>query len=92
MRMIFFCEGCICIQFRFFYLRRTRQSARMSTDVRGQLELMMLTRHEDYQELSSKINLVSRQLNVKLDALNERFSELLQLVRTITNKLNMPGR
>jgi hypothetical protein len=63
----------------------------MSADAR-QLELLMLTRHEDYQELSSKINLVSRQLNVKLDALNERFSELLQLVRTITNKLNMPAR
>lgn len=92
MRMIFFCEGCICIQFRFFYLRSTRQSARMSTDVRGQLELMMLTRHEDYQELSSKINLVNRQLNAKIDAINDRFSDLHQKIMTVTNKLNMPTK
>jgi hypothetical protein len=64
----------------------------MSDDVRGQLgqlELMMLTRHQDYQELSSKINLVNRQLNAKFDALLERFADLLQKMTTITNKLNM---
>lgn len=60
----------------------------MSLEVR-QLELMMLARHEDYQELSNKINLVNRQLNVKLDALNERFSELHQKMTFIANKLSL---
>lgn len=75
---------------RLFYLRSGRQYA-MSADAR-QLELLMLTRHEDYQELSSKINLVSRQLNVKLDALSERFAELQQQIRFIANKLSMPAK
>lgn len=66
----------------------------MSADVRqlGQLELMMLTRHQDYQELSGKINLVNRQLNAKLDAVVERLADLHQKIASITNKLNMPAK
>jgi hypothetical protein len=64
----------------------------MSVDIRGQLELMMLTRHEDYQELSSKISLVNKQLNAKIDAINDRFSDLHQKIMTMTNKQNLPAK
>jgi phage shock protein A len=67
----------------------------MSADVRGQLgqlELMMLTRHQDYQELSGKINLVNRQLNAKLDSVVERLADLHQKITSITNKLNMAAK
>ena len=53
---------------------------------------MMLIRHEDYQDLSNKINLVNRQLNAKIDAINDRFSELNQRIMTVTNKLNIPSK
>ncbi len=76
----------------FFLFKKTRHSTRMSVDVRGQLELMMLIRHEDYQDLSNKINLVNRQLNAKIDAINDRFSELNQRIMTVTNKLNIPSK
>jgi hypothetical protein len=64
----------------------------MSVDIRGQLELMMLTRHEDYQELSNKISLVNKQLNAKIDAINDRFCDLHQKIMTMTNKQNLPTK
>ena len=76
----------------FFLLKKQRHSTRMSVDIRGQLELMMLTRHEDYIELSSKISLVNKQLNAKIDAINDRFSDLHQRIMTVTNKLNLPTK
>jgi len=53
------------------------------------LELLILTRQEDYQELSNKINQVNKQLSVRMDALIERFAELNQKMLVLTNKVNM---
>jgi hypothetical protein len=41
-----------------------------------ELELLILTREEDYRELSNKVKQVNIQLNVRMDALIERFEEL----------------
>ena len=53
------------------------------------LELLILTRQEDYQELSNKINQVNKQLSVRMDALIERFADLNQRMLVLTNKVNM---
>ena len=53
------------------------------------LELLILTRQEDFQELSNKINQVNKQLSVRMDALSERFVELTQKMLVLTNKINM---
>ena len=53
------------------------------------LELLILTRQEDYQELSNKINQVNKQLSMRMDALIERFAELNQKMLVLTNKVNM---
>jgi hypothetical protein len=53
------------------------------------LELLILTRQEDFQELSNKINQVNKQLSVRMDALCERFAELNQKMLGLTNKINM---
>ena len=53
------------------------------------LELLILTRQEDYQELSNKINQVNKQLSMRMDALIERFAELNQRMLVLTNKVNM---
>ena len=52
------------------------------------LELLILTRQEDYQELSNKINQVNKQLSVRMDSLIERFAELNQKMVVLTNKVN----
>jgi len=51
--------------------------------------LLILTRQEDYQELSNKINQVNKQLNVRMDVLIERFAELTQKMLVLANKVNM---
>lgn len=61
----------------------------MDDDLRKKLELVLLTRHEDYQELSNKINQVNKQLSVRMDALIERFDELNQKMLALTNKVNV---
>ena len=53
------------------------------------IELLVLTRQEDYQELSNKINQVNKQLSVRMDALIERFADLNQRMLVLTNKVNM---
>ena len=61
----------------------------MDDDLRKKLELLLLTRHEDYQELSNKINQVNKQLSVRMDTLIERFDELNQKMLALTNKVNV---
>jgi hypothetical protein len=61
----------------------------MNDDMGRKLELLILTRQEDYQELSNKINQVNKQLNVRMDALIERFAELAQKLLVLANKVNM---
>jgi hypothetical protein len=61
----------------------------MNDDMGRKLELLILTRQEDYQELSNKINQVNKQLNVRMDALIERFAELTQKMLVVANKVNM---
>ena len=75
--------------FRIFYLRSTRPLTVMDDDMGKKLELLILTRQEDYQELSNKINQVNKQLSVRMDALIERFAELNQKMLVLTNKVNM---
>jgi len=61
----------------------------MDCDTEKKLELLILTRQEDFQELSNKINQVNKQLSVRMDALCERFAELNQKMLVLTNKINM---
>jgi hypothetical protein len=61
----------------------------MNDDMGRKLELLILTRQEDYQELSNKINQVNKQLNVRMDVLIERFAELTQKMLVLANKVNM---
>ena len=51
-------------------------------------ELLVLTRQEDYQELSNKISQVNKQLSVRIDGLIERFAELNQKMLVLTNKVS----
>ena len=53
------------------------------------LELLVLTRQEDYQELSNKINQVNKQLSMRMDTLLERFDDLNQKMLVLTNKVNL---
>ena len=53
------------------------------------IELLVLTRQEDYQELSNKINQVNKQLNMRMDTLIERFDELNQKMLILTNKIQL---
>ena len=53
------------------------------------LELLVLTRQEDYQELSNKINQVNKQLSMRMDTLLERFDDLNQKILVLTNKVNL---
>ena len=64
-------------------------SSGMDADMGKKLELLILTRQEDYQELSNKINQVNKHLNARMDALIERFTELNQKLFVITNKVNV---
>jgi hypothetical protein len=61
----------------------------MDDDLKKKLELLILTRQEDYQELSNKINQVNKQLNVRMDSLIEGFAELNQKMLVLTNKVNV---
>ena len=51
-------------------------------------EQLILTRQEDYQDLSNKINQVNKQLNARMDSLNERLAELNQRMLVLTHKVN----
>jgi len=51
-------------------------------------EQLILTRQEDYQDLSNKINQVNKQLNARMDSLIERFAELNQKMLVLTQKVN----
>ena len=53
------------------------------------IELLVLTRQEDYQELSNKINQVNKQLNMRIDTLLERFDDLHQKMLVLTNKVHL---
>ena len=53
------------------------------------IELLILTRQEDYQELSNKINQVNKHLSMRMDSLIERFAELNQKMLDLTNKVNV---
>jgi hypothetical protein len=55
---------------------------------RKKLELLILTREEDYRELSNKIKQVNNQLHERMDALVERFEELSKKMAVLTNKVN----
>jgi hypothetical protein len=55
---------------------------------RKELELLILTREEDYRDLSNKIKQMNTQLNMRMDALIERFEELNKKMVVLTNKVN----
>jgi len=55
---------------------------------RKELELLILTREEDYRDLSNKIKQVNSQLNMRMDALIERFEELNKKMVVLTSKVN----
>jgi len=48
----------------------------MDVTVGEKLDLLIRTREEDFKELSMKINVINKQLNMRMDALIERFQEL----------------
>ena len=55
---------------------------------RNELELLILTRQEDYRDLSNKIKQVNTQLNTRMDALIERFEDLSKKMVVLTSKVN----
>jgi hypothetical protein len=55
---------------------------------RKELELLILTREEDYRDLSNKIKQVNVQLNMRMDALIERFEDLSKKMVVLTSKVN----
>ena len=55
---------------------------------RNELELLILTRQEDYRDLSNKIKQVNSQLNMRMDALIERFEDLSKKMVVLTSKVN----
>jgi hypothetical protein len=55
---------------------------------RKELELLILTREEDYRDLSNKIKQVNVQLNMRMDALLERFEDLSKKMVVLTGKVN----
>ena len=57
----------------------------MDGTIHKKLELFIRTREEDYQELSNKIKQVNNQLNMRMDALIQRFDELNQKIVILTN-------
>ena len=60
----------------------------MDNDTNRKLELLLLTRQQDYQELSMKINNINKQLGARMDALIQRFDELHEKMVVLTNKVN----
>ena len=61
----------------------------MDDAIDKKIELLVLTRQEDYQELSNKINQVNKQLNTRMDTLLERFDDLNQKMLVLTNKIHL---
>jgi len=55
---------------------------------RKELELLILTREEDYRDLSNKIKQVNVQLNMRMDTLIERFEDLSKKMVVLTSKVN----
>jgi hypothetical protein len=55
---------------------------------RKELELLILTREEDYRDLSNKIKQVNTQLNMRMDVLIECFEELNKKMVVLTSKVN----
>jgi hypothetical protein len=55
---------------------------------RKELELLILTREEDYRDLSNKIKQVNVQLNMRMDALLDRFEDLSKKMVVLTSKVN----
>ena len=87
--MIFFFDASLYLyDFRIFYLRSTKPFTVMDDDMGKKFELLVLTRQEDYQELSNKISQVNKQLSVRIDGLIERFAELNQKMLVLTNKVS----
>ena len=60
----------------------------MDNDTNRKLELLLLTRQQDYQELSAKMNNINKQLGARMDALIQRFDELHEKMVVLTNKVN----
>ena len=58
----------------------------MDNDTNRKLELLLLTRQQDYQELSAKMNNINKQLGARMDALIERFEELNQKMLVLTKQ------
>ena len=58
----------------------------MDNDTNRKLELLLLTRQQDYQELSAKMNNINKQLGARMDALIERFDELNQKMLVLTKQ------
>lgn len=46
-------------------------------------DLLVRTRDEDFKELLTRINQVNKQLNVRMDALIERFEELNEKINRL---------
>ena len=55
----------------------------MDVSVGEKFDLLVRTRDEDFKELSMKINQVNKQLNVRMDALIERFEELSEKINRL---------
>ena len=60
----------------------------MDDTVRKELELLILTREEDYRELQNEIKQVNNQLNMRMDVLIESFEELNKKMVVLANKVN----
>ena len=58
----------------------------MDNDTNRKLELLLLTRQQDYQELSAKMNNINKQLGARMDALIARFEELNQKMLVLTKQ------
>ncbi len=55
----------------------------MDVRVGEKFDLLVRARDEDFKELSMKINQVNKQLNVRMDALIERFEELSERINRL---------
>ena len=61
----------------------------MDVSVGEKFDLLVRTRDEDFKELSMKINQVNKQLNVRMDALIERFEELSERINRLKTGSNL---
>ena len=60
----------------------------MDVQVRKQFESLVITRAEDYRDMSEKVNRMNKQLNMRMDVLIQRFEELNAKILTLMNKAN----